>query len=237
MAQEFKGAGTTASETNKPERKKTITDQIDKIAQWIVDLISIPATLITSIMARFVTPGSSGVRILGGVGFVLGAMMSADSIWQVLFRGTPIFPWFVRRWMGWLGWIGLPFNLLFWISLSVGALILVMEAHTLRGTAPDKARSEFEASTEFKLPAVPSGNIDLTKALWGDYKKAGMRSRHSGGAIALFFWVLDIWVTFGSRNPWQYSDPATIMSCLAYDFVAIFAGEIGYNIWKHSRRS
>ncbi len=232
-------AGATGSDSasgKKEERKKSMGEHIDKIAQWLVDIIAIPANLITSIMAQFITPGSSGVRILGGVGFILGSMMSADSIWQTLFRGVALFPWFQTHWIGWIGWLGLPFNLLFWTSLAIGALIQIMESYTLRGKAPEKARSEFEQSTEFKLPSLPSGNIDLTRALWGDYKKAGMRERHSGGAIALFFWVLDFSVTFGSRNPFSYTDPGQIFACLTYNMVAMFAGEIGYNIWKHTRR-
>jgi hypothetical protein len=187
---------------------------------------------VSHIVAQFVTPGTPGYKLVGAIGFWIGTLLSTDSVWQVLFQGKPLLPWFETEWIGWLGWLQLPFNPLFWISFGISALVQVMEARTLRGKDPIQARSEFEESKQYALGSKPTGNIDLTVALWGDYKRAGMKERNAGGAIALSFWVLDITTTFVGRWPFRYTDPGAILGCFAYNCASMMAGEIGYNIWK-----
>ncbi|BCL40272.1 hypothetical protein [Nostoc sp. MS1] len=78
--------------TDKPlqqRQNKGISFYVEILAQWIVDLIAIPVTFITHILAQFVTPGSSGTKILGALGFFIGTLLSSDGIWQTLFNGTP----------------------------------------------------------------------------------------------------------------------------------------------------
>jgi hypothetical protein len=214
------------------QRQKSVINYVEIVAQWLVNIISIPVSFVSYILAQFVTPGSSGSKILGALGFFTGTLLSTDGIWQVMFQGTPLLPWFESTWIGWLGWLTLPFNPLFWLSVGISALVQIMEARTLRGKRPDQAKVEFEASTQYNLPAKPTGKIDLSQALWGDYKRAGMRERHTGGAIALFFWVFDIVTTFAGRNPFRYTNPAQILACLAYNIATMCAGEVGYSIWK-----
>ncbi|RCJ38683.1 hypothetical protein A6770_39460 [Nostoc minutum NIES-26] len=218
------------SPQNKPQRG--LNEYLELLARWIVTLISLPVIFVSHIVAQFVTPGTSGYKLVGAIGFWIGTLLSTDSIWQVLFQGKPLWPWFETEWIGWFGWVQLPFNLLFWISFGISALIQVMEARTLRGKDPNQAKNEFEESKQYTLSSKPTGNIDLTMALWGDYKRAGMKERHTGGAIALFFWTLDITTTFVGRNPFRYTNPGTILACLAYNFASMMAGEIGYSIWK-----
>lgn len=224
--------------TDKPQQQrknKGISFYVEILAQWIVDLIAIPVTFITHILAQFVTPGSSGTKILGALGFFIGTLLSSDGIWQTLFNGTPMFSWFEKTWIGWVGWLTLPFNLFFWLALGISALVQVMEARSLRGKRPDQARTEFEESKQYTLGNKPTGNIDLTTALWRDYKVAGMKERHAGGAIALFFWLFDLTTTFVGRNPFAYTDPGQILGCLAYNITTMMAGEIGYTIWRLSK--
>lgn len=225
------------SEKQQEQQKKNWGDYAELAANWIVDIISIPVSFCGYILASFLTPGSSGTKILAAIFFFGGVFVSADGIWQVVFQGTPLFPWFERTWIGWIGWLTIPFNIWFWVAVAMSALIQIMEAKTLRGKRPDQAKTEFEASKVYTLGAKPTGNIDLTKALWGDYKRAGMRERHTGGLIALFFWTFDLTTTFVSRNPFDYStEPGGILACLAFNLVTMFAGEIGYSIWKLNKR-
>ncbi|BAY91279.1 MULTISPECIES: hypothetical protein [unclassified Tolypothrix] len=108
----------------------------------------------------------------------------------------------------------------------------VDQARTLRGKRPEEAKTEFEYSKQFTLGGKPSGSIDLTQALWRDYKVAGMKERHTGGAVALFFWIFDLTTTFVGRNPFAFTNPSTILACLVYNLGSMMAGEIGYTIWK-----
>ncbi|BAT56937.1 hypothetical protein NOS3756_59490 (plasmid) [Nostoc sp. NIES-3756] len=217
-------------EQNKPQRG--LGEYLELLARWIVELVSLPVVFVSHIVAQFVTPGTPGYKLVGAIGFWIGTLLSTDSVWQALFQGKALFPWYETEWIGWIGWLQLPFNLLFWISFGISALIQVMEARTLRGKDPNQAKNEFEESKQYALGSKPTGNIDLTVALWGDYKRAGMKERNAGGAIALFFWGFDIITTFVGRWPFRYTDPGAILGCLVYNCISMMAGEIGYNIWK-----
>ncbi|MEH1777172.1 hypothetical protein [Nostoc sp.] len=220
----------------KPTQKPAGGSFFEILAEWIVTAISVPFVFLSSFLEQFLTPGSSGTRIIGAIGFSLGTFLSTDSVWQTMFQGTPMFPWWEDGWIGWIGWIQLPFNLLFWVSLMISALVQVMEARTLRGKAPGQAKTEFEESQQYALPSKPAGKIDLSQALWGDYKRAGMKERRTGSGIALFFWVFDFVTTFSGRNPFRYTDPSQIIGCIAYNLLSMMAGETGFAIWKFTKR-
>lgn len=209
---------------------------IDTLVEIIVTAVSVPFTFISTVLEHFLTPGSNGTKMLGGIGFIFGTLMSADSIWQALFQGPAMFPWYEESWIGWIGWVKLPFNLFFWLATSMSALVQIMEARTLRGKTPNQARVEFEESQQYSLPARPSGKIDLSQALWRDYKRAGMRERSTGASVALFFWIFDITTTFIGRNPWRYTDPGEIFRCFMYNILTMMAGETGFAIWKLTKR-
>jgi hypothetical protein len=228
---------TRKDETEEKEyQHKSWSEHVEIIARWLVDLIAIPVSFIASIFAQFLERGGSGTRILGALGFGIGTLLSTDGIWQTIFQGTPLFPWFENEWIGWVGWLILPFNPLFWMALSISALIQVMEAKTLRSKPPQEAKKEFEESKQYTLPEKPKNTIDLTRALWGEYKRAGMKERNSGGAIALFFWTFDLVTTFVGRHPLAYANPGQIVACLAYNFGTMLSGEIGYSIWKQTKK-
>ncbi|AUB42225.1 hypothetical protein COO91_08337 [Nostoc flagelliforme CCNUN1] len=225
-----------AASIPKPPQKHQGGNFFEILAEWVVTTISIPFVFFSSILEQFLTPGSSGTKIIGGIGFFFGTFLSTDSIWQTLFQGPPMFPWWETEWIGWIGWIQLPFNLLFWISFAMSALVQIMEARTLRGKQPGQAKTEFEESQQYSLPSKPTGKIDLSQALWGDYKRAGMKERRTGSGIALFFWVFDFVTTFAGRNPFRYTEPSQIIGCFAYNILSMMAGETGFAIWKYTKK-
>jgi hypothetical protein len=214
---------------------KSWSEHAEIVARWVVDLFAIPSSFAAALLEQFVGQGGSGKKILGMIGFWGGTLFGADGIWQLLFQGVPLFPFCESNWIGWIGWIQLPFNPLFWISIAISALVQVQEAKTLRSKPPAVAKQEFEEAKQYGLPEKPKNTIDLGRALWGDYKRAGMRERKSGGLIALFFWGFDLSSTFITRWPWRYSNPAAILGCLVYNIFTMGAGEVGYHIWKHSK--
>ena len=227
--------GKTENPQEQDYQHQTWSDWAEILARWVVDIIAIPASFLAALFAQFLERNGSGRKILGVFGFAIGTLLSTDGIWQTFFQGVPIFPWFETQWIGWTGWLILPFNPLFWLSLAISALIQTQEAKTLRGKPPSEAKKEFEEAKQYTLPEKPKNTIDLTRALWGQYKRSGMRERQSGGLIALFFWVFDIVTTFVSRWPFKYTNPALILACLVYNFGSMMAGEIGYHICKHSK--
>jgi hypothetical protein len=236
------GNKTATNKSNSPDgeqekeyQHKSWSDSAEILARWVVDLFAIPASFLAAILFQFLDRNGSGRKVLGALGFWIGTLLSTDGIWQTFFQGVPLFPWFESQWIGWTGWLILPLNPLFWISLAISALIQRQEAQTLRSKAPAEAKKEFEEAKQFTLPEKPKNTIDLTRALWGQYKRAGMRERKSGGLLALFFWLFDITTTFVSRWPFKYTNPAMILACLTYNVGTMMAGETGYHIWKHSK--
>jgi hypothetical protein len=215
---------------------KSWSDWADIIARWVVDLFAIPISFITAIFAQFLKRHGAGAKILGSLAFWIGTLFSTDSIWQTLFQGTPIFPWFESNWMGWTGLLILPFNPLFGISLAISYLIQTQEAKTLRSKPPEEAKKDFENAQQYTLPQKPKNTIDLARALWGDYKRAGMRERSSGGLFALFFWLFDLITTFVGRWPFRYTNPGMILGCLVYNVFTMVAGEMGYSIRSQSQK-
>jgi hypothetical protein len=217
-------------------QQKSWGDWAEIIARWVVDLFAIPISFLTAIFAQFLERHGAGAQILGSLAFWIGTLLSTDGIWQTMFQGTPIFPWFESSWMGWTGLLALPFNPLFWISLAISYLIQVQESKTLRSKPPEEAKKDFEEAQQYTLPQKPKNTIDLARALWGDYKRAGMRERSSGGLIALFFWLFDLVSTFVGRNPFAFRNPGTILACFAYNIFTMGAGEIGYSIRKQTNK-
>lgn len=227
---------TTNQGEETPEyQQKSWSDGAEILARWVVDLIAIPVSFIAAFLFQFLDRTGSGRKVLGALGFWIGTLLSTDGIWQTFFQGVPLFPWLEANWIGWTGWLILPLNPLFWISLAISALIQTQEAKTLRGKPPSEAKKEFEDAKQYTLPEKPKNTIDLTRALWGQYKRAGMRERNSGGLMALFFWGFDIVTTFVSRWPFKYTNPAMILACFVYNVGTMVAGEMGYHIWKHSK--
>jgi hypothetical protein len=227
---------TDQSDEPKFHEHKSWSDWADIAARWVVDLFAIPISFITAILAQFVERNGAGAKILGSLAFWIGTLLSTDGIWQMMFQGTPLFPWFEPNWIGWTGWLTLPFNLLFWISLAISYLVQVQEGKTLRSKPPAEAKKDFEEAQQYTLPQKPKNTIDVARALWGDYKRAGMRERNSVGLIAAFFWIFDLVSTFVGRNPFRYTNPGMILACFAYNIFAMAAGEIGYNIRKEANK-
>lgn len=223
-------------EQEKMHKHRDIGEKIELIARWIVDILAFIPSLVAAIISQFLKPGTSGARLAGSIGFGIGVTLSADSVWQVLFQGTPLFPWFEKGWIGWLAWIGLPFNVFFWLSILISGLVAMVESKSLRGKSPEQARADFDNAKQFKLPEKPKDTIDYARALWGDYKRAGMRNKNTSGLIAFGFWLFDIVTTFVSRNPFSFTDPSTILSCLAYNFATLLAAEIGYKVREDANR-
>jgi hypothetical protein len=218
-----------------PSKKSQSSNLLEILAEWIINVVSVPFVFFSALLEQFLTPGSSGTKIIGAIGFFIGAFLSTDGIWQAMFQGVPMFPWYERNWIGWFGWLTILPNFLFWLSFGISLLVQVMEAKTLRGKRPDQAKAEFEESQKYSLPSRPTGKIDLSQALWKDYKRAGMRERNTGAGFVWFFWAFDFISTFVGRNPFQFTDPAQILGCFTYNILSMLAGETGYAIWQSTK--
>lgn len=225
-------AGSSTESKDKQQNKKFSIGQIlDTIAKYTILILGLPIRLSAAIVAQFVTNGGTGRAVVGGTLFLLGSAISTDSIWQTLFRQRPLFPWFENDW----SWFNVPlavFNPFFYFAFLIAVGIQVVEAYSLRGKNPDSARRELEEHMIYDLESKPSGKIDMVGELWKDYKTAGMRDRTSAGLIPLMLWGFDLVTTFAARNPFSYTAPLVIVSCILFNVATMLAGEIGFAIWR-----
>jgi len=228
-----KSSNSESSSTNngKQPPKRSIGQIIDFLAKWTVLIVGLPIRVAAAIVAQFVANGGAGRAVVGGLLFMLGSAISADSIWQTVFRQRPVFPWFESGW----NWFNVPvavFNPFFYLAFLIAVGLQVIEAYALRGKNPDSARRELQDHMVYDLESKPSGKIDLVGELWRDYKVAGMRDRSTAGLISLAIWTFDLVTTFAARNPFTYTEPLTIVTCIMFNIATMLAGEIGFAIWQ-----
>lgn len=211
--------------------KRSIGQIIDFIAKILVLVFGLPIRFAAAIVSQFVANGGVGRAVVGGLLFLIGSAISADSIWQTLFQQRPLFPWFESGW----SWANIPltvFNPFFYLAFFIAVGLQVIEAYALRGKNPDSARRELQDHMVYDLETKPSGKIDLVSELWKDYKTAGIRDRNTTGLISLAIWVFDLVTTFAARNPFGFTSPWQILGCILFNIGTMLAGEIGFAIWR-----
>jgi hypothetical protein len=231
--------GSSSAETNstgnsdgKPKSKKrTLGEIIDFCAKTVVMIVGLPVRAAAAIVNQFVANGGAGRALVGGILFIGGSVISADSTWQLIFTGPPVLPWFEPTW----NWLNVPFaafNPFFYLAFIISVGVQVIEAHALRGKNPDSARRELQDHMVYELETKPSGKIDLVGELWKDYKTAGTRDRSSAGLVVIAVWAFDIVTTFAARNPFEFTAPFMILGCILFNIGTMMAGEIGFAIWR-----
>jgi hypothetical protein len=89
-----KGSSDSGDKSGKQPPKRSIGQIIDFLAKWAVLIVGLPIRVAAAIVAQFVANGGAGRAVVGGLLFMLGSAISADSIWQTVFRQRPVFPWF-----------------------------------------------------------------------------------------------------------------------------------------------
>ena len=222
--------GTDGKQQSQPP-KRSIGKIIDTLAKWTVLIIGLPIRITAALVAQFVANGGAGRSVVGGLLFMMGSAISADSIWQTVFKQRPVFPWFETGW----SWFNVPaalFNPFFYLAFLLAIGLQVLEAYALRGKNPDSARRDLQDHMVYELETKPSGKIDLVGELWKDYKSAGMKDRSTAGLISLAIWDFDLVTTFAARNPFAYTEPLTILTCIMFNVATMLAGEIGFAIWQ-----
>jgi hypothetical protein len=223
-------SGAATGKENQPP-KRSLGQIIDLAAKAVVLIVGIPIRVAAAIVSQFVANGGVGRAVVGGVLFLGGSAISADSVWQTVFGQRPLFPWFQPDW----SWLNVPatlFNPFFYLAFLIAVGLQVIEAYALRGKNPDSARRELDDHMGYDLESKPSGKIDLVGEMWKEYKTAGMRDRKSAGFISFAIWVFDLVTTFAARNPFNFTDPLSILGCILFNIGTMLAGEIGFAIWR-----
>ena len=203
------------------------------IIHWLIKIVTFPIVAIGHILDQFYGVEAPGKLALGALGFFAGVMVGADNFWQ-LFGGKSLFPFFEQDWIGWGDWVLIWLFPTFWLALGLSALVQVKQGQVIRGKTPEQAKLEYKANVH-KLGTPPNGTIDLTRALWQDYKRSGMRRKASVGVISVGFWAFEGVSAFAAHWPLAQETAGLVLACSLYCIFTIFAGEIGYALWESAK--
>jgi hypothetical protein len=181
-------------------------DFMKTAVEWGFKILAFPLWLTTTIFHSMLQPGAAGATFLGRLTFVFLTVLSADGIWQLIFRQKALFPWYAESWIGW-GWLpGLEIQFRhFHVGFSLGIL----------------------ANPLFYIAVCISMIIQLIESavIFGD-RFSGVNDRILGfAAIACF--TFEIISGFATRNPLRYSEPGDVVKCTIYIVFTICCAELG----------
>ncbi|MHC5727787.1 MAG: hypothetical protein ACYTXY_27395, partial [Nostoc sp.] len=84
----------TGNSDSKPkDKKRSLGEIIDFCAKAVVMIVGLPIRAAAAIVNQFVANGGAGRALVGGILFIGGSMISADSTWQLIFQAPPVFAW------------------------------------------------------------------------------------------------------------------------------------------------
>ena len=143
-------SNSTGNSDSKPkDKKRSLGEIIDFCAKAVVMIVGLPIRAAAAIVNQFVANGGAGRALVGGILFIGGSIISADSTWQLIFQGPPVFAWFEPTW----NWLNVPFalfNPFFYLAFMISVGVQVIEAHALRGKNPDSARQKLRSRISHK---------------------------------------------------------------------------------------
>lgn len=107
-----------STDQKKQGKKRGIGEIIDFAAKTIVLVVGLPIRFMGAVVAQFVQNGGTGRAVVGGLLFLGGSLISADSVWQTVFQQPPVFGWFETNW----SWVNVPlavFNPFFYLAFLI----------------------------------------------------------------------------------------------------------------------
>ncbi|BAY29732.1 hypothetical protein NIES2107_15760 [Nostoc carneum NIES-2107] len=189
-----------------PSASKGRKTFLETLVDWTLKVALFPFSLVTIIFHQMLTPGATGSTFLGKLMFIFLVVLSSDGYWQILFQGSPLFPWYENQWTGW-GWLpGMALSL----------------------TPPSiSAHAGLLASPLFYICVGISFVIQSFQSAAFNGSKFANADKKVIGAIAVALWTFDFILTIASRNPWGFEDPGVVLQCIMFNVFTIFCAELG----------
>lgn len=261
-------SASTGNQSSRPHGSPRVSDykdvdgspgRTDWLVTGVVLVITWPIIACSKFVGAFVEKGGPGVKALGGVAFLSGVMMGADSFYQ-LFGDRALLPWYTTSpWVGDLAVEGLPFalkwvnrlwggqtfvgwsavflsmfSLFFLFCAAFSLLTQLVQGKAIRGGSIEKNMSEFQKWNSPSMPSAPDPDrkLDMANVSWKELKQTGKKQNGFIGLIGLSLWALETVSAFAAHNPLNYVGQAGLfVGCTIYALVTICAGEVGYAIY------
>lgn len=205
------------------------TDAASGISRVLVLVLTVPARLINWLT----TPPGNAIMI--GLGVLYFGAVSAEGYWQAMNANNPAFvpkP-FVND--------GADLRLIFtafvapsfWMASVVSLIVQGIQAFVLREIDIAKAKAEYEAIKDYRVPDPEEGQLDLAEYRRRRFKSVGMRTVRTRGALIALTYAIDAGIAFWNYPVIGQSTGEMIIN-LVWILASIFGTEAMINLFLNS---
>ena len=191
---------------------------LQTFASWCWKIFGFIPVFLAILFRELTTPGTFAAIMVGGLIFLCGVLMSADSYWQMWSQQPALFHFFEKQWLGW-GWFpNITLNLnRWWFPLNF-SMPLVTNGNFI-----------FALTISCAVQMIQSAAV---RNMAFKAKSIGGISAKTIGVISIGSWAFDFIMAFASRSIFQFDDPGMRIGCFFYNLFSIFAAELGYIIFE-----
>ena len=202
------------------------SDAASGIGRAVVLILTIPARLINWLT----TPPGNAIMI--GLGVLYFGAVSAEGYWQAMNANNPAFvpkP-FVNDGADLRYIFTALTSAAFLMAAIVSLIVQGIQAFVLREIDIAKAKAEYEAIKDYRVPSPEEGQLDLAEYRRRRFKSVGMRTVRTRGALILLTYAIDAGIAF-----WNYpvigQSAGEMVINLVWILASIFGTEAMINLF------
>jgi hypothetical protein len=202
------------------------SDAASGISRAIVLILTVPARLINWLT----TPPGNAIMI--GLGVLYFGSVSAEGYWQAMNPNNPAFV--PKPFVNDGADLKFIFSALiapsFWMAAVVSLIVQGIQAFVLREIDIAKAKAQYEAIKDYRVPDPEEGQLDLAEYRRRRFKSVGMRTVRTRGALIALTYVIDAGIAF-----WNYpvigQSTGEMVINLVWILASIFGTEAMINLF------
>lgn len=204
-------------------------DAATGISRVLVLILTTPARLINWLT----TPPGNAIMI--GLGVLYFGAVSAEGYWQAMNANNPAFvpkP-FVNDGADLRFIFAALIAPSFWMASVVSLIVQGIQAFVLREIDIAKAKAEYEAVKDYRVPDPEEGQLDLAEYRRRRFKSVGMRTVRTRGALIALTYAIDAGIAFWNYPVIGQSTGEMIIN-LVWILASIFGTEAMINLFLNS---
>jgi hypothetical protein len=217
------GAKNSGSHNSFPSPSR---DAATGISRAVVLILTTPARLINWLT----TPPGNAIMI--GLGVLYFGSVSAEGYWQAMNPNNPAFV--PKPFVSDGADLRFIFTALiapsFWMAAVVSLIVQGIQAFVLREIDIAKAKAEYEAIKDYRVPDPEEGQLDLAEYRRRRFKSVGMRTVRTRGALIALTYAIDAGVAFWNYPVMGQSSGEMIIN-LVWILASIFGTEAMINLF------
>jgi hypothetical protein len=202
------------------------SDAATGISRALVLILTAPARLINWLT----TPPGNAIMI--GLGVLYFGAVSAEGYWQAMNANNPAFV--PKPFVNDGADLRFIFTALiapsFWMASVVSLIVQGVQAFVLREIDIAKAKAEYEAIKDYRVPDPEEGQLDLAEYRRRKFKSIGMRTVRTRGALIALTYAIDTGIAL-----WNYpvigQSTGEMVINLVWILASIFGTEAMINLF------